>query len=109
MNYKYFNLIFIEINSILIIGGKSDENQKENKQLIVCLAYNYNFHYFSPVFFAILQSKTKKAYKMLHQQICLMRENNRPKLITVDFEMAHIEVCHKYFSNNVPLNLNFRY
>ena len=81
---------------IFNLGGKKNENQKDNKHLIMCLAYNYNFHYFAPVFFALLQAKTKKAYKVLHQQICLMRENFRPKIITVYFEMAHIDVPFFY-------------
>lgn len=65
---------------------------KDNKQLIICLAYNLTYNYFSPVFFAILQSKTKEAYEKLHANIRLLRKNFNPPFITVDYETAHLEV-----------------
>ncbi len=95
MEHSNAVLKVIKLNACFINfikGGKNDDNKRDNVQLIVCLGYNQSFHYFSPIFFAILQSKTVLAYKTLHNMIGLLREGFFPRIITVDFESAHIEV-----------------
>lgn len=62
-------------------------------QLIVCLGYNTTYDYFKPAYFALLDSKTEVEYTRLHQAILNITKNGfSPKIITVDFELAHINV-----------------
>ena len=70
----------------------------EAVQLIVCLAYNETYDFFSPVFFALLESKNEETYTRLHQSIMNI-SNDRFNLgkWTLDFEQAHINVKTYYF------------
>ena len=88
-------------------GGDKDlkAEKKDNKQLLICMAYNKTYNYFSIAFFALLQSKTKETYQTLHTNIKLLRDF-KPRFITVDFESAHLEV--KLNLNQKSKNLYIR-
>ena len=67
----------------------------EAEQFIVCLGFNETYEYFSPVFFALMESKTEEAYIRLHQSVKNISTSRfHPSKWTVDFERAHINVRH---------------
>ena len=82
---------YIFLRKKKITKGTKDKSKKDNKQLIVCLGYNETKNFFSIAFFALLQSKSFKAYETLHINIKLLIKFS-PEFITVDFEQAHIKV-----------------
>ena len=70
-----------------------------SKQLVICLGCNVQKKISLPMWFALLQSKTEKAYIKLHQILKIDFHFN-PLLITVDFEIAHLNVNLKFFDKS---------
>jgi len=66
---------------------------------VICLGYNVQKKISLPMWFALLHSKTEKAYIKSHQILKIYFHFN-PLLITVDFEIAHLNVNIKFFNKS---------
>ena len=76
-------------------------------QLIVCMGYNETFDYFSPAFFALLDSKSEITYDRMHQSIAnITNKCFRPLKWTLDFEKSHYNVFSNYSPKKQPFFFN---
>ena len=81
---KNITQLFIDGTFTAVVAGYT--------QPIVCLAWDGTIKEIRPVFFGLLQSKTKVAYKHLFMQAKISISKIAPITITLDFEIALIEV-----------------